>query len=286
ARLARPHLAIITAIAKAHIGNLGSIEDIAREKAAIMRGLEPGGVAVLPADSAHLDLLRAEAADARIVTFGTGTGLDARLISAEEDADSTGIVASIMGAAVRLHLPAPGRHMAMNAVAALAAAAVLGIPPKDAAAALEDFAPMVGRGVRRRIAVPGGSALLIDESYNGNAASMRAALGVLRLQPAARRIAVLGEMLELGDEGRAEHAGLAPEAAQSADLVFTCGSLMRGLYHSIAPPRRGAHAADAASLAPLVAGAVRPGDAVLVKGSLGSRMAMVISALDRMAETR
>ncbi|HET6185307.1 MAG TPA: UDP-N-acetylmuramoyl-tripeptide--D-alanyl-D-alanine ligase [Acetobacteraceae bacterium] len=283
--LARPHVALITAIGSAHIGNLGSIEAIAREKATIAAGLEPGGVAVLPADTPHLPLLAlaARAAGARIVTFGHAA--DARLLAAESDAEGVWLEARIGGERVETRLGAPGAHMASNALAAIAAAASLGIDPARAAAALAGFAAVAGRGARRHIAVPGGAALLIDESYNANGASVRAALEVLALQPAARRIAVLGEMLELGEAGPAEHAALAEPAARAADLVFTCGPLMRGLYDRLPPGRRGAHETDVEALAPVVARTVRAGDAILVKGSLGSRMRLAVSALDHLAET-
>jgi UDP-N-acetylmuramoyl-tripeptide--D-alanyl-D-alanine ligase len=125
--------------------------------------------------------------------------------------------------------------------------------------------------------------LLLDESYNGNGASMRAALEVLRLQPARRRVAVLGDMLELGDEGPAEHAGLADAVIQSADQLFTCGPLMRDLFDAVPEALRGAHAADSAALAPIVAAAIARGDAILVKGSLGSGMKRVIEAIDQAA---
>jgi UDP-N-acetylmuramoyl-tripeptide--D-alanyl-D-alanine ligase len=128
--------------------------------------------------------------------------------------------------------------------------------------------------------VPGGELLLLDESYNASPAAVRAALSVLALQPAARRVAVLGDMLELGDAGPAEHAALAPEVASAADLLFTCGPLMRGLHESVPPRIRAAHAETSAALAPLVVAAARPGDAVLVKGSLGSRMKLIVQALD------
>ncbi len=285
ARLARPHVAVITTIESAHIGNLGSVEAIAREKAAILHGLEPGGIAVLPADSPYLALLRAEAGAARVTTFGATPDADARLIEAHADGDGSELAIRIRGRTLRLRLSAPGRHMAMNALAALAAAEALGADAQVAARALAGFVPVAGRGSRRRIAVPGGSAVLIDESYNANAASMRAALAVLALQPGARRIAVLGDMLELGEHGPAEHAALAPDAAATADLVFTCGALMRGLHDNITPARRGAHASDAAVLAGIVIDALRPGDVVLVKGSLGSRMRLVVSTLDPMMET-
>ncbi len=171
--------------------------------------------------------------------------------------------------------------MAVNAVAALAAASALGADLDLAVAALADFVPVAGRGARRRIAVPGGCALLLDESYNASSAAVRAALDVLRLQPAARRVAVLGDMLELGDEGPAEHAALAPDVAAAADTLFACGALTRHLFDAVPPGLRAAHAADAATLAPLVAAAAAPGDAILVKGSLGSRMRLVVAALEQ-----
>ncbi len=288
ARLARPEVAVITAIERAHIGFLGSIEAIADEKAAILRGLEPSGIAVLPADSPQLPRLRAAAGHARIVTFGIGPLADARLVSTDTDADGTDAALDVAGVAVRLHLAAPGRHMAMNALAALTAAAALGIAPTAAARALDGFTPVTGRGARRRIDLPGGSALLLDESYNGNGASMRAALEVLRLLPLgnsrARRIAVLGDMLELGADGPAEHAALAEPVVAVADKLFACGPLMRRLYDAVPSGLRGAHAPDSAALAEIIAEAIRPGDAILVKGSLGSRMKLVVAALERLAE--
>jgi UDP-N-acetylmuramoyl-tripeptide--D-alanyl-D-alanine ligase len=125
----------------------------------------------------------------------------------------------------------------------------------------------------------GGEALLLDESYNASAPSVRAALAVLGLQPAARRIAVLGDMLELGAASAAEHEGLAPDVAAHADLLFACGPEMRRLFDAVPAAMRAAHASTSADLAPQVAAALRPGDAVLVKGSLGSRMARIIAAL-------
>jgi UDP-N-acetylmuramoyl-tripeptide--D-alanyl-D-alanine ligase len=280
ARLARPHVAVITTIAKAHIGHLGSIEAIADEKASIMRGLEPGGIAVLPADSDQLARLRAAAGDAEVLTFGTDPAADVRLLHRQANAESSLIHVDIVGHTTSLHLNAPGQHMAMNALAALAVVAALGLDPTRAIDALEGFAPLAGRGARRDIALDGGRALLLDESYNGNGASMRAALDVLRLQPARRRIAVLGDMLELGDEGPAEHAALADAVAGSVECLFTCGPLMRRLFDAVPADLRGAHAADAAALAPVVAAAIQRGDAVLVKGSLGSGMQRVIAAIE------
>ena len=287
ARLAQPHVAVITNVEAAHIGHLGGLEAIAEEKAAIMRGLDPAGVAVLPADSPWFPLLRERAGSHQILSFGATPGAGARLARIEQHADFSIVEVDIAGSEARLRLNAPGRHMAMNAVAALCAVAALGLDPVTAAHALEEFSPLAGRGAHRRLMVPdgvrpGGPALLLDESYNANGASMRAALDVLRLQPAARRIAILGDMLELGEAGPAEHAALAPDIIRSADRVFTCGPLMRHLFDVIPVPIRGAHAGDATTLAPIVADQIAPGDAILVKGSLGSRMKIIVDALDAM----
>jgi len=270
ARLAAPHVAIVTAVASAHIGHLGSIEAIADEKASILQGLEPGGIAVLPGDSPFIARM-AEAAPGRIITFGQTARADARLLRV------TPVQASVFGQEVEFSLEAPGEHMALNAVAALAACAALGLDVAIAAAALAQFQPIAGRGMQRRIR--GGDVLLLDESYNASAASVRAALGVLAALP-GRRVAVLGDMLELGAFGPAEHAGLATDVSASADLLYACGPLMRHLYDGVPDRQRGAHVGDSTALAPLVAAAVRHGDAVLVKGSLGSRMRVVVTALE------
>jgi UDP-N-acetylmuramoyl-tripeptide--D-alanyl-D-alanine ligase len=289
ARLARPHVAVITTIAKAHVGHLRSIEAIADEKASIMHGLESGGVAILPADSAQLARLKAQAGlktqagDTRLLTFGADPAADVRLLHSDADEAGSLIHVDIIGRTASLRLNAPGRHMVMNAVATLAVVAALGLDPTKAIDALEAFVPLAGRGARRDIRVGCGTALLLDESYNGNGASMRAALDVLRLQPGRRRIAVLGDMLELGDEGPAEHAGLAESVINSVDCLFTCGPLMRNLFDAVPATLRGAHAANSATLAPVAAAAVAKGDAILVKGSLGSGMKRVIEAIEQAA---
>jgi UDP-N-acetylmuramoyl-tripeptide--D-alanyl-D-alanine ligase len=280
ARLARPHVAVVTTIAKAHVGHLGSIEAIADEKAAIARGLEPGGIAVFPADSPQLSRLRAAASGVAAMTFGVAASADVRLLSAAADADGSVLSVDVLGRTVGFRLNAPGRHMAMNAVAALAAVAALGLDVGAAGAALEGFVPLAGRGSRREVSVENGTILLLDESYNGNGASMRAALDVLRLQPARRRVAVLGDMLELGDESVAEHVGLAESVSLSADILFTCGPLMRYLFDAVPDRLRGAHESDSNALAPVVASFLKRGDAVLVKGSLGSAMKRIIDSIE------
>ena len=278
-RLAAPHVALITAIERAHIGHLGSIAAIADEKAAIMTGLRSEGIAVLPADSPQLPRLLAQAGNARVVLFGTRADADARLLDCAADADGSDVTARIGGTELRLRLGAPGAHMAMNALAALACVHALGLALPRAAATLAQFAPVRGRGARERVTLAGGEILLLDESYNASAASVRAALEVLALQPARRRVAVLGDMLELGDEAEREHSALASSVVSSTDMVFTCGKLMRCLHDSLPDRIRGVHADDSATLAPIVAAALRPGDAVLVKGSLGSRMIRIVQAL-------
>jgi UDP-N-acetylmuramoyl-tripeptide--D-alanyl-D-alanine ligase len=270
-------------VEKAHLGHLGSIEAIADEKASVADGLEPGGMMVLPADSPLLGRLRARAGSARVLIFGSAPEADGRLLAAVADAEGTDVTARILGNEQKFRLAAPGRHMAMNAVAALLAVSALGADAARGAAGLQGFAPVAGRGAKRTLRLAGGEAVLLDESYNASGAAVRAALFVLALQPASRRIAVLGDMLELGDEGPAEHVALADDVARSADLLFTCGPLMKRLYDAVPPERRGGHAADAAALGKLAAAALRPGDAVLVKGSLGSRMKLVVQALDALA---
>ncbi|MDU7520919.1 MAG: UDP-N-acetylmuramoyl-tripeptide--D-alanyl-D-alanine ligase [Roseomonas mucosa] len=285
ARLARPEVAVITIIAAAHVGHLGSEAEIAEEKADILAGIAPGGTAVFPADGPHAARLaeRAREAGARLVSFGEAERADIRLLDWQGTATGSIAHLSLHGMRLGLKLPVPGRHMALNALAALGAAEALGADPVRFLAALEGFSPTAGRGQRQAIPLEeGGEFLLLDESYNANTASVAAALAVLTAQPTpppGRRIAVLGDMLELGEHGPDLHRSLAPAAAAAADLVYCCGPLMRGLFEALPPGKRGAHAPDSASLAPVLASAVRGGDAVMVKGSLGSRMATVVAAL-------
>jgi UDP-N-acetylmuramoyl-tripeptide--D-alanyl-D-alanine ligase len=281
ARLARPDVAVITTVAPNHIGLLGSLEAIAEEKADILLGLAPGGTAVLPADNPLYPLLAARAAalGARVLRFGKGANCGVRLVDWQGRADGGTAEILLGGQPLLVDLAAPGEHMALNATAALAAAFALGADPLRFAAALSGFSPVTGRGARVTLHLPGGAAQLLDESYNASTASIRAALAVLAAQPATRRIAVLGDMLELGEFGSAMHAGLAPDVAAAADLAFCCGPLMQHLFDALPEACRGAHAPDSTILAGIVKAALRPGDAVLVKGSLGSRMAAVVRAL-------
>jgi UDP-N-acetylmuramoyl-tripeptide--D-alanyl-D-alanine ligase len=279
AQLVQPDVAIITCVDRAHLGMMGSERAIAEEKAAIFSGLSVSGAAVIPAETAFLALLRAAVpTGARQIAFGAA-GADALLADIKNFPETSEIKTEITGVTVRFSLAAPGRHMAMNAVSALAAAQALGLDVAKAAAALDGFAPFAGRGARRKVSVPGGEVLLLDESYNASGASMRAALSVLALQP-GRHVAVLGDMLELGDTSEAEHRSLLSDVSAAADKLFACGVWSRHLFDSVSESKQGAYASDAATLAPLVKTALRAGDTVLVKGSYGSRMRDIISLLE------
>ncbi len=280
-RQARPHVAIVTTIAPAHLEHLGSLDAIAAAKAEIFEGLEPDGVAIVNRDNPQFARLAALARHhgARVVGFGTADDADCRLIAAELDGDGSEVHAELHGRVLRYRVGLAGRHWVDNSLAVLAAVEAVGGDVAAAADALAGLLPLAGRGARVTIAVGDGTALLLDESYNANPASVQAALRVLGSLP-GRRIAVLGDMLELGEAGPRLHAELAESVtAAGVDRLFTCGPLMAHLHEAVAPARRGAHAPDAQVLLPLVAAAIEPGDVILVKGSLGSRMAPIVEAL-------
>ena len=232
ARLVRPHVAIITAIEPVHLEFFGSLEAIADAKAEIFLGVERGGAAILNADNAQLARLERRAREAgieRIVGFGESPRAEARLMKCALQSDSSTVQARILGADVTYKLGAPGRHLVLNSLAVLAAAALLGADLALAALALGELRAASGRGARIALEAPGGTVLLIDESYNANPASMRAALALLanaEIGPPGRRIAVLGDMLELGPAGADLHRQLADEIVpHGLDLVFCCGPI-------------------------------------------------------------
>ncbi len=278
ARISRPHVGIITTIAASHIGAMGSLEAIATEKADLLCGLLPYGTAVLPQGPFLPLLKRHVGATHRIITVGTERGDEARLLEVVSDPEGLDLTAQILGTIVRCRLRAPGHHMAHNAVTALAAAAALDLDIVQAASALNGFAPVGGRGTALTLRRDGLAVTILDESYNASGASMRAGFDVLSLYP-GRHLAVLGDMLELGAFSRDEHAALAGPVAAVADLVFACGPEMRALYDALPAERRGAWAMDARLLAPLVCAALCDGDVLLIKGSHGSDMQSIITAL-------
>jgi len=287
-RLARPHVAIITTIAPVHLEFFGSLTKIADAKAEIFLGLKWDGVAILNRDIpqfAHLQRHASEAGVSRVVSFGEHAKADARLIKCALQPHCSTVQADILGTGLTYKIGAPGRHMVLNSLAVLAVAALVGADLALAALALVELKAIPGRGAPIDLDLPGGHALVIDESYNANPASVDAALALLGQAPVGtqgRRIAVLGDMLELGPQGKALHRGLvAPVEANSVDLVFCCGPLMHSLWQALPASRRGGYAEDSAGLEAQVVPAIRAGDVVMVKGSLGSRMAPIVKALQR-----
>ena len=287
-KLVRPHVAIITAIAPVHLQYFGSLQKIAEAKAEIFCGLEPGGGAVLNRDNrqyAQLAKAAAAAGVARIVSFGEHAKADARLTRHSLHADVSTVQARILGQDVTYKIGAPGKHLVLNSLAVLAAAALVGADLALAALALNNLKPAAGRGTRITLRMPGGSALLIDESYNANPASMAAAIALLGQAPVGkngRRVAVLGDMLELGAQGAALHRALIePIEAAGVDLVFCSGPLMHALWQALPSGVRGGYAETAAALQPAVLAAIRAGDAVMVKGSLGSKMGPIVKAMEQ-----
>jgi UDP-N-acetylmuramoyl-tripeptide--D-alanyl-D-alanine ligase len=285
-KLVRPHIAIVTTIEAVHLEYFSGLEAIADAKAEIFLGLEPEGAAVLPRDNAQFERLAraARAAKvARIVSFGEHGEAEARLLDMALKPDCSTVRADILGDEVTYKLGVPGRHLVLNSLAVLAAARLAGADLAMAAVALAGLVPPSGRGRRLKLEVGGGEALLIDESYNANPASMRAALDVLGqadIGSRGRRIAVLGDMLELGPNAPELHRRLAEAVDETkVDLVFCAGPSMRELWNALPAAARGGYAESAAELEPEVVAALRAGDAIMVKGSNGSRMGRIVQTL-------
>ena len=281
----RPHVAVVTTIAPAHIENLGSMEAIADAKAEIFAGLEPGGVAVIPADSDHFERLRLAAlrSGARVVSFGRAGHADMRLLDAIPSANGGSLVTCEFGVPGKdggrlcYTVAEPGDHWVVNSLAVMAAVRAAGGDMAAAGLALAEMGGLKGRGERHGIEVPGGTALLIDESYNANPASMRATLAQLGQTPSTRRIAVLGAMKELGDFADRFHGALSePVIAADIDYAVLVGDEMRALarelgkpaFNSLGKPLEWEHCNSAEEAIGLLEEfGIIAGDAVLVKGS-------------------
>ncbi|HVW74446.1 MAG TPA: UDP-N-acetylmuramoyl-tripeptide--D-alanyl-D-alanine ligase [Rhizomicrobium sp.] len=272
----RPHVALITTIAPAHLEFFGNCESIADAKSEIFEGIMPGGTALVPADSPYAERLKARARQAQVSNIiGFGITGESKLLSFAPDGEGMRVKADILGRAVDCHIGAPGAHIAQNVVGALTAVALLDGDVLNAAAALKNFTALKGRGARFEV----NGIAVIDESYNANPASMAAALALLGAA-SGRKIAVLGDMLEMGEGGIAHHAGLAaPIAANNVDLVFASGAQMKALWDALPAGIRGAYAETSAALLPQVRAALKSGDTVLVKGSNGAKMSVIIEAL-------
>ncbi len=293
-KMAAPDVTIITTVEAVHLAAFDGIEQIADAKAEIFAGLAPDGIAILNRDNNQFDRLAAQA-PGKIVTFGRNA--DLKLIKTDIRGESTAVEAEICGNRIAFEFGVAGAHFAMNAVAALGAVEAVGADVAAAAHALAGWTPPDGRGRRERISLgaenPGAEITLIDDSYNANPASMRAALAVLAATEVGetgggrgRRVAFLGDMLELGPGERYFHAALAqlPEIA-GIDIVHSCGPLMAHMHQALPQEKRGTWAENSAELAAGLQHCLDAGDVCMVKGSLGSKMAVVVKAIHARGQT-
>jgi UDP-N-acetylmuramoyl-tripeptide--D-alanyl-D-alanine ligase len=283
----KPHVALITAVEAVHLENFPSVDAIADAKGEIFSHLRTGGFAIIPADNPYCERLRAHARASRagrIITFGRSVHADVRVANLVTSYDSSLVAVSVFGKMVVFRLPVPGEHMAMNSAAVLAVGHVLGLSVSQMADALGSFRPVSGRGAQDSLALPtGGRFTLIDESYNANPASMRAALSILGStmpMQSGRRLVVLGDMLELGEAGPQFHSDLASElVAARVDKVYAAGPLMRHMFEALPQELRGAHVEQAADLLATITDNLRAGDVLMAKGSNGSKVWVLINAL-------
>ncbi|WP_242096141.1 UDP-N-acetylmuramoyl-tripeptide--D-alanyl-D-alanine ligase [Sphingomonas sp. CROZ-RG-20F-R02-07] len=280
-RLVRPHVALVTAIAPAHTAFFAGEEAIADAKGEIFQGLQPGGTAIVPFDSPHRDRLIAAARPyaARIVTFGMKEGADVRSLEAMRLPTGTFVTARVGERELSFTMAQPGMHWVSNALAVLAAVDAVGADLGLAGLALAEMGGLAGRGARMPVSLAEGEALLIDESYNANPASMRATLAVLGHEP-GRHVAVLGEMRELGDDSATYHASLAePIAAARVEAVVLVGEAMAPLAAALEGHTELVHVMAAADALAALRSMLAPGDAVLIKGSNGVGLSRVVAGL-------
>ena len=284
--MVKPHVAIVTTIAASHLGHFNSLDDIADAKAEIFSGVVADGHAVISRDTPYFERLAAAARAAgiaNVVSFGKSPDADVRIGRVVLHPDCCCVTADVMGETLIYKLGVPGEHMAVNSLAVLAAVKLSGADLARAGLALATAEPAKGRGVRERLTVNGGEVLLIDESYNANPASVRAALALLaasRPGKGGRRIAVLGDMLELGRQGPEFHAELsAPMDEAGVDVLYAAGPLMANLWGRVPPAKRGAHAEISDGIRDALLSGLRAGDVVMIKGSHGSRMGPLAEAM-------
>jgi UDP-N-acetylmuramoyl-tripeptide--D-alanyl-D-alanine ligase len=279
----RPHVAIITAIAPAHIENLGSEEAIADAKAEIFEGLLPNGVAIIPNDTPHRDrLVKAARRHAqRIITFGGGDADVHAVHAVSAEAGGSLISAALLEREMTFTISQRGDHWVLNALAVLAAVEAVGADVAIAGLALADLGGLKGRGERHSISVPGGEVLVIDESYNANPASMAATLKSLgEERDVQRRIAVLGPMRELGEHSDELHAGLAPAVVGAhIDRLILIGEEMQPLVETLDENIRIDHVANVDEATNALLRLLRPGDAVLVKASNSVGLAKLVESM-------
>jgi UDP-N-acetylmuramoyl-tripeptide--D-alanyl-D-alanine ligase len=287
---ARPHVAMVTTVAAAHLEAFDDVAGIAHEKASVMAGLEPDGVAVLNADVATAQvMIDAVPAGITLRRFGAAAKCDLTLGAITEETGYLSARAVIDGAEVTLELGANGAHFAMNALGALAVCDALGADRQLSLLGLQRWRPVDGRGARETIPHPANpdlSVLLIDDSYNANPASMAASLDVLAAAPTnGRRIAFVGDMKELGPQAADLHADLSnTEAMRDLDVIHCVGPLMQALHSALPEEKRGLWRLNSADLAQGVLALVNPGDTVLIKGSLSMGLAVIVDAIREIGE--
>lgn len=286
AGLVRPEIAIVTLIAAAHLGHFRNLDEIAEAKAEIFEGMAPGGVVLLNRDDSRFEFLeeRARAKGVKTVLgFGENERADVRLLQCRLEPESSTIAVSIAGHEWAARIGVPGRHTVQNILAVLGAAYVADADLSAVTGALAMLSAETGRGKRHLLHLPGGDATLIDESYNANPASMRAAIELLDAAPVqggGRRIAVLGDMLELGNHSAKLHAALAEVLRQTrTDLVFLAGPEMKALANTLPSSLMADYRAGAEELKPVLFDALRPGDTVMVKSSKGIGFSKLVDAL-------
>lgn len=289
----KPEIVIITTIEPAHIEHFKTLEAIADAKAEIFTGMKKDGIVILNFDNPQYQRLKNAAEKngiAKIISFGEDEKAESRMTDCNLHADCSKVSADILGEKIKYKLNIPGKHIAMNSLSALSAVKAAGGDLTAAIEALKKSEPVEGRGNRILVTLVEGQppVTIIDESYNANPGSMLASFGVFEMiepKGEGRRIAVLGDMLELGKDGPTLHAELAnPLLKAKADLLFCCGPQMDALYQQLPEQWRGGHTNDSKALAPLVAAAVKPGDVLLIKGSAGSKMAYIVEALQALSQ--
>jgi UDP-N-acetylmuramoyl-tripeptide--D-alanyl-D-alanine ligase len=286
ARLARPDVAIFTNIAPAHLTNGSSVEDIARTKSAIFLGMAPRGVAILNRDMDQWDIVHAaaQARQLRVIHYGRSESCELRLLS--YDGATRAVEALVFGRPVRFVLGASGEHMALNALAALAAVSALGHPLEPAIAALFGFHSLPGRGETLPLSIDGKQVTLIDDAYNANPASMAAALADLAERPGTRRVAVLGEMAELGEAEESLHHALAAAVDPRIERVHVIGPLWRSFWETLPAHQSGCHAQTLDAFETIIRADLRDGDVVLLKGSHSRRIHELVAWLKSQASDR
>lgn len=279
-RLAKPDVAVVTNVAAVHMAAFETVEDIALEKASVIEGLA-GGVAVLNADTEMAAVLAKVAKDTQVYWFGEAAS-DFRLLSVAVDASATNVQAMVLGKDISFTIGAAGRHLALNALAVLAAVHGVGADVTTAANALADWRPPSGRGERWVVA----GISLIDDSYNANPLSVGAALDVLA-HSKGRRVAILGDMLELGPHEMALHSAISQnDDLKNIDTVHCVGPLMKHLYDALPNDKRGEWFQTSDQLAAKIEKLLTDGDVVMVKGSLGAKMGLIVDAIKNLGDAR